>query len=181
MLFSAPTHRTPTKPWDTNHSNFLSPPQSNIWGQVVCRKTVGEKNEMGRAWRITLVWKILAIGSPAKPDVNLPWSSRRRQLFRLLATFIFLVRSLSKSGSRLSLPEKRYDCDLLKRTIQVENHLSTHNVWNLWRDVPNVLVIMKEYFIIQKKTNTSLKFWGKQQRKTNLGRKERKLGKCFYW
>ena len=26
------------------------------------------------------------------------------------------------------------------------------------RDVPNVLVIMKEYFIIQKKTNTSLKF-----------------------
>ena len=95
----------------------------------MCRKTVGEKNEMGRAWRITLVWKILAIGSPAKPDVNLPWSSRRRQLFRLLATFIFLVRSLSKSGSRLSLPEKRYDCDLLKRTIQVENHLSTHNVW----------------------------------------------------
>ena len=89
-------------------------------------KSCVEKNEMGRAWRITLVWKILAIGSPAKPDVNLPWSSRRRQLFRLLATFIFLVRSLSKSGSRLSLPEKRYDCDLLKRTIQVENHFSTH-------------------------------------------------------
>ena len=137
MLFSAPTHRTPTKPWDTNHSNFLRPPQSDIWGQVVCREEwdgAGLENNIGVEnigdWQSRQAWRQPSLVVPTKATFQ---TSR---YFHISCAIIIQVRVeavLTREKIWLWFAEK-----------DNSSWKSLFYAWNLWRYVrliPNVLVM----------------------------------------